>query len=154
MSLAVGDDTYIDLATADAYFAGRLHGAAWIAASNTDREKALRMATSLLDGLDYKGERSSSFQPLAWPRRYVIDNERRGVAADLIPPSIQSATAEWAMHLLAHDPAQSSPIVTRKQVGDLQVDFAPATPDLLPIMVRRNVSPYLCGSANTAQIIP
>lgn len=62
-------DAYVSLAEADAYFATR--NTAWAAFSSTDREAAIRAATSWMDdsylGL-WKGSRTVEAQALAWPR--------------------------------------------------------------------------------------
>lgn len=152
--LALGEDTYITLDDAQAYFAQRLHADAWTAATDADREKALRTATTLLDLNDFKGQRTARSQPLAWPRRYIVGPDGCIEPADLLPAAIKSATCEMAIHVLRRDPAQANPTVTRRAVGDLQVDYAASQPDLLPTLVRRLLSPYLLDGANIARLIP
>lgn len=154
MSLNAGTDSYLALADASAYFTKRLHSQSWNTASDSDRENALRMATTLLDSLDYHGQRTSPTQPLAWPRACVLGYDGIPVSSATVPTAIQSACAEWAIYLLAHDPAQTVPVVTRKQLGDLTLELAATVPDRLPPLVRHFLTPFLRGSQNTAQIVP
>jgi hypothetical protein len=155
MSLTPGEDTYISTEDAQTYFDGRLYSTTWTAASPEDKERALRAATSLIDQCDFKGNRTSSAQPLKWPRRYVADDEGRMLPSDLIPDPVKHAVCELAIYLLANDPAQqSASTVTHRVVGDLEVTYSAAQPDTLPPLVRRLLSPFLIVGANTAQLIP
>jgi hypothetical protein len=152
--LTLGEDSYITLTDALTYFDRRLHSDAWTTASDADREKALRAATTLIDLCDFKGQRTTASQPLAWPRRYVFDREGCLVPADAPPAAIKHAACEMAIHVLSRDPAQAGAGITRKLVGDLQVDYSAAQPDPLPALARRLLSSYLLDSANTARLVP
>lgn len=154
MTITTGTDTYLDVDEAATYFQNRLHSQAWAAATDPDRENALRTATTLLDALDYHGARATSSQSLAWPRRGMRDRDGCLLPFDAIPAAIPAACAEWAIHLLTHDPTQPAQIVTRKQVGDLWLEFAPSLPDTLPALVRVHLAPYLRTGQNVAQIVP
>ena len=66
--MAITQQHYGDLAEADAYFANRLHEVAWSTSSNTDRTKALIAATSIIDALNFKCDKSASTQVLEFPR--------------------------------------------------------------------------------------
>jgi len=154
MSLTVGTDTYLDLEGAAAYFNDRLHSQAWVAATDPDRERALKTATRLLDTLDYQGVRTSRTQGLAWPRLCIMDPRGSAVPGNTVPTFVSAACAEWGIWLLSHDPAQPVHTVTRKQVGDLNVELAASLPDALPPLVRAYLAPFLSGSQNTAQIVP
>ena len=52
---------YGSLANAVTYFGTRLHTSAWDDASNTDRTKALYMATRYIDRLNYKGQKAAVY---------------------------------------------------------------------------------------------
>ena len=70
-TLGVGVDSYLDLASADAYWADR-HNESWCAATLANREKALREATQYLDATyDWVGELADVNQPLGWPRSWA-----------------------------------------------------------------------------------
>ena len=154
MTITTGTDTYLDADGAATYFQNRLHSQTWTAATDPDRENALRTATTLLDALDYQGARATSSQPLAWPRRGMRDRDGCLLPSDVIPAAIPAACAEWAIYLLTHDPAQRAKIVTRKQVGDFWTEYAASLPDALPTLVRLYLAPFLRTGANVAQIVP
>lgn len=49
---------YGTVSEADDYFNARLHVKAWLTASSTDKEKALRHATQIIDALGFKGQKA------------------------------------------------------------------------------------------------
>ena len=66
-------NSYATRANAVAYAGDRLGQAAWSAASDSDKDKSLIMATRYLDQLLWRGERTTSTQALSFPRKYVPD---------------------------------------------------------------------------------
>lgn len=75
MALTVGTNSYINVADADTYFSERLFADVWTAATSTDKEKALIMATKVIDRQYLKGRKrnidtNSNQQLLAFPRCY------------------------------------------------------------------------------------
>ena len=70
MSITVGTDSYIAVATADAYFGSRLYADPWTAADATTKEAALKMATKAIDRLRLRGRTKTDNQTLAFPRCY------------------------------------------------------------------------------------
>lgn len=67
-------DSYITTLTeADAFFANRLGTDVWDDASDADQTKALQMATTRIDSLDYQGYKYLSTQDRQFPRKYSID---------------------------------------------------------------------------------
>lgn len=105
---------YATIADADAYFATRLYTDAWDDTDNTDKDKALMMATRIIDRLNFAGfksavqlaidngsdlETADSSQELQFPRG--SDTE--------IPNDIKLATYEIAFQLLdGFDPEQEA----------------------------------------------
>lgn len=81
---------YITISDASIYFSERLHTEVWDEASDTDRLKALIMATRAIDKLNFIGEQTEVDQELQFPRG--------GDSA--IPAAIQEATCELALRLL------------------------------------------------------
>ncbi len=82
---------YATIAEAQAYFDSRLNTDAWDEAVNdAERTKALAMATTLIDRLNFRGEKADSEQELQFPRGN--DTE--------VPQDIKDATAEIALALL------------------------------------------------------
>jgi hypothetical protein len=153
--LVVGTNCYADAIDAGTYFSSRLHASVWLNASWDDKENALRQATTLIDALDFHGRKTTQTQTLAWPRVGMRDRDRYPIAADSVPQAVIDAMCEWALYLLGNDASKPQAALTHKQVGDLQLDFAPTLPDPLPPLVRTFLQPFLrASSVNTASIIP
>jgi hypothetical protein len=81
---------YITYVEGDTYFAARLHADAWTDAIDGDKTKALTMATKIIDGLNYLGEKTADSQVNQFPR---------GEDA-AVPQDIKDACAEIALKLL------------------------------------------------------
>lgn len=81
---------YITIADATIYFSERLHTEVWDEASNTDRLKALIMATRTIDKLNFIGDKTDSAQTLQFPRGGDSN----------VPDAIKEATCEVALRLL------------------------------------------------------
>lgn len=129
MSLVVGDNTYLALEDADAYFAAR-NLAAWTAAPLAAREAALIQATAYIDGsYAFAGRLADLGQPLAWPRHGATDREGRPLSG--IPRRVEHATAELALIALAGalaPPAERGGEIAREKVGPIEVEYAPGAP--------------------------
>jgi hypothetical protein len=152
--ITIGEDTFVSLEYANAYFARRPYSSAWTTATEEARENALIAAARHLDVLDWEGFRTSKAQPLSWPRRYVLDHEGELVPADFIPPRLAQAQCELAILSLAKDLTTIEPGIRRKRVGDLEVEYESAMPDVLPAHVRRLVSSLMRDqSPHSARLI-
>jgi len=113
MSLTVEDgtgktdaDSYLSVADADTYNTSHSASAAWIAAVEATKEKALRLATQYLD-VRYDGRwksyRTNETQALAWPRAYAIDEDGYYWDSDQMPQRLEDATAELALRVVGGD---------------------------------------------------
>lgn len=100
MGLTVGTDTYIAVADVTSWWAARLGGAAWAAASADNKEAALRMACERLERLHYAGEPTSSSQTLKWPRTDVYDFHGTALDDDTVPQFVKDAQCIEANELL------------------------------------------------------
>jgi hypothetical protein len=102
-------NSYASVAEADAYHEGHLYASAWTAASASDKDKALVMATRLIDGqFQFGGARVEEAQALQWPREGCHDPDGDGwsggtVADDVVPKAVVEATCEMARELLVAD---------------------------------------------------
>jgi hypothetical protein len=118
-------DSYITVSDADAYHETHLYASTWTSAVDADKEKALKMATRILDEkIDWSGSRATSTQSLAWGRTGVTDDGQT-VESTVHPQAIKNATAEFARHLLAGDltgDAQGKGL-TSLEVGDISLTF-------------------------------
>jgi hypothetical protein len=65
----MNDSTYVDIGTAETYFAGKLHEVAWSDASSEDRNKALVAASRIITRLNFKGYKKPVFD-LLYPQGY------------------------------------------------------------------------------------
>ena len=129
MSIVVGENSYSNVADADAYFAAR-DVASWSAATNAAREAALLQATAYLDGhYDWVGVLADTDQLLGWPRHGATDGEGRLVEG--IPARIRAACAEIALAALKEDIAPTlhrGGKVSSESVGDVSIQYAEDAP--------------------------
>lgn len=83
-------DSYVTHGEAQNYFDSRLHTDNWDNANATDRLKSLKMATRLIDSLNFQGEMTDPNQANQFPRGGDTD----------VPKAIKDATCELALALL------------------------------------------------------
>jgi hypothetical protein len=96
-------DAYVSLADALAYFTAHGSPAVWTAATDAQRESAIRYATLWIDGrYQWPGTIRVTTQALAWPRSGVVDGEGRSVAYDSLPQRLVDATCEAALQHLSN----------------------------------------------------
>ena len=99
-------NAYADATDGDAYHDGHLYATAWTAATLANKEKALVMATRLIDSqYQFNGEKANETQALQWPRAGVRNPDIAGewVWGDAIPTNVRDATCEMARELLITD---------------------------------------------------
>ena len=123
----VDANSYASAADADAYHDGHLYASAWTAATTPNKEKALVMATRLIDGeYQFNGFKRSDAQALQWPRERCDDPDRSGVGivagvlsgsfgrdawlpSDAVPARVVQATCELARELIVADRTAAPP---------------------------------------------
>lgn len=132
---SASSDALVSLADADTYHEAK-GNAAWAAGDDSDKETAIRRATSALNGYNWQGVRTNGrSQALAWPRAGVVDREDLAIASDEIPQEIVDACCELALRELA-TPGVLTPDLTpgdavkREKVGSLEVEYANPSTDL------------------------
>jgi len=98
-------NAYASAADGDAYHDGHLYASAWTAATTANKEKALVMASRLIDGqFQFDGSRVKETQALQWPREGCHDPDAASaVARNVVPKSVVEATCEMARELLIAD---------------------------------------------------
>ena len=133
-------NSYANAADGDTYHDGQLYAATWTAATTGSKEKALVMATRLIDGLfQFNGFKRSSTQALQWPRRECRDPDiENGVIPGLllvrgpfldetkVPALVVNATCELARALLVEDRTDDPDgegLSSMSVVGSLRLDF-------------------------------
>ena len=72
-SLITSDNCYLTLEEAETYFSTRLNAEKWDAETDTNKEKALIMATKRIDSLRFQGFLCDNTQKLQFPR-YIFAN--------------------------------------------------------------------------------
>lgn len=96
-------DSYSTVAEADSYHDSHLYATSWTGATTANQEKALKMATRILDEkIDWSGAKATSTQALGWGRTDVVDDGYI-VGSSTVPNPIKNATAEFARHLISSD---------------------------------------------------
>lgn len=107
----VDANAYADAADGDAYHDGHLYASAWTAASAGNKEKALVMATRLIDGqFQFDGVRVNETQALQWPREGCHDPDAEDWVLDsIVPKAVVDATCEMARELLVADRTAAPP---------------------------------------------
>ncbi len=81
---------YIVVVDAQEYFDDRLNSEAWDEATDTDKLKALKTATRLINNLRFIGKKLDPDQPNEFPR----------IGQTAVPTAIEEATCELALVLL------------------------------------------------------
>ena len=101
----VDANSYASAADGDAYHDGHLYATAWSAATLANQEKALVMATRLIDGqFQFAGWKASDAQALQWPRLSVRNPDGEDdLPPDVVPVAVRDATCELARELLIAD---------------------------------------------------
>ena len=113
----VDANSYASAADGDAFHDGHLYASAWTAATTGNKEKALVMATRLIDAeYQFNGFRAHDAQALQWPRVRCVDVDRNGspffplsvnlgryLDSDKVPARVRDATCDMARELLVTD---------------------------------------------------
>jgi len=101
----VDANAYANAADGDAYHDGHLYATAWTAATLANKEKALVMATRLIDAeYQFNGVKVTTAQALQWPREDCFDPDGSDVlASNVVPRVVLDATCEMARELLIAD---------------------------------------------------
>lgn len=160
---APGAESYISVAGADAYHAGRLN-AAWAPLDTPTKEGLLRKATEYMVGQyreRWKGQRTSQTQTLDWPRYQVqLDDVSYGryaayVASNIVPVEVQNACAVLALQANSGDLAP--PIkrtVKEKVIGPIKTVYADGAPEYVRYRaVDQMLKAYLAGSGTSGQLV-
>lgn len=154
-------NSYVTLANATGYLAGRLYTEPWFALPTSPtledvtwrNSSALIWATRLLDEqVAWFGMPTTITQALGWPRSGVVDRQGRTVASDTVPVTIQMATTFYALALLrdtSEVPTATDSTVKVKVMDDVRIEyFDPSTARLqaprtaLPKEIVQMLLPY------------
>ena len=119
------------------YHRAHLYASAWDLAIDADKEKALVMATRLIDAQWlFGGVRTHAEQALQWPRQGCPDRDAETglVEEDVLPQNLTDATCEMARELLVVDRTTAPPGEGLKyaNVGSTQTGYSKT--DVRPIL--------------------
>lgn len=92
-------NSYLSIASAEAIADTMLGTLAWTTASSDHKARALITATNGLETLQWVGERSSTTQALAWPRKNANCGDKT-IASTTIPREVELATFDLANALI------------------------------------------------------
>jgi len=93
-------NAYVSVADADQYNLDNSADATWVAASDADKQKAIRLATQYMDNVYYArwlGSPTNEDQALNWPRYDVPKNVSWTYDDDEMPELLKDACAELAI---------------------------------------------------------
>jgi len=132
--------SYISLSEANDYFSKRLNVDAWVEASDSDKEKALTMATKAIDRQPLKGQKSDTSQALAFPRYPDIE----------IPEAVKEACCEEALALLDRGNSQRRKLqqegVQSFSLGNMSETYVVGSGrGLLSQETKEHLKPWLLG---------
>lgn len=129
---AANANTYASLATAETLLSEELVArAAWDAAVQADKERALISAARQLDAAaDWQGGVFESNQPLAFPRDYVEDGDGRFTSGPDVPAAIAQAQVLLAASLLERKAGgqvaggvDGTAAIKRLQAGSVEIEY-------------------------------
>ncbi|RLC68881.1 MAG: hypothetical protein DRH97_01725 [Chloroflexi bacterium] len=122
MSVTLTDDnSYVALDDANTYFNERLNVQSWDEAEDDDKKRALIMATTALDNLNFAGSKTDADQTLQFPR---YDDAS-------IPTEIEQATYESALALLDGvdiEFEKETMNLTEQRIGGVKVGYDSIVP--------------------------
>lgn len=102
MALSVGTNSYVDLATAEAYASDRAGTISWLELDSETKEQSLVSAADYLDTLAWVGTATVSTQSMAWPRDGEYYDPFVGdtvTLANSTPTAITEAQIELALYI-------------------------------------------------------
>jgi hypothetical protein len=139
MALLKGQNSYVTVAEADAYFNDNVRQEVWYSKPELFKAKCLVTATSILDEFDWIGVAASDTQTLAFPRIGTYFEPKQGLEVELnpeaIPDRIINACCELACNLLINPTAVSdTSAVSSIEVGPIKLKDVRKSSFLTPAM--------------------
>lgn len=119
-------NSYATAAEGNTYHDSHLYASKWTSVSTGDKEKALVMATRVLDdNVDWRGNKSNENQALRWPRDSAYDQDNYLILNNTLPTNLKDATIEMARLLLTEDRTlePDSKGIKSVKAGEVNVEF-------------------------------
>lgn len=139
VNLTVGTNSYINIADAEEYFAGRLRSDAWHGANEDEKAQTLITATRQIDRFAYRGAKKLSTQALAFPRYPNTE----------VPQRVKDAVCEEGFAILkgvAKRIELQQQGVKQAMVGNIMEIYTNNKIKLISPEARELLRPYLVGS--------
>ena len=160
VELTIGENTYVTLADAEAYFAGRLYAGAWNDTTDSDKARALISATRSVENLTIKFRRTVPTQTLNFPRRIIRDIATMddwqwiySVYDDTkVPQEVKDSECEEAFALLRYGDSERLRLqqqgVTSITLGKMQEQYGSGHSQmgLLSADAYRMMTPWIAGA--------
>lgn len=99
-------NSYTSVAYSTQYHENHGNPSAWSAATQANKEAALRLATQYLDAVyhdRWQGQRVNATMALDWPRYQVTDADGFWVPSNAVPAQVQDATCYLALRQIGGD---------------------------------------------------
>lgn len=146
-------DIYGEQADAIVYFGASLHAAEFNDATADDQARALVTASRKFDRQSWKGIVTDLVtpQPLAWPRKNIVDKNGEAVADSVIPDDIIAGCWEYALQNLkdsdVQDQVDTSENLKRVKAGSVEIErFRPVSGPKFGSIVTELIGFYLAGA--------
>lgn len=149
--LGASADSYVDVAFANAYFKNRLHVDVWDNLGTSEKEKALKWATQVLDRLQWLGSKVGDVQALRNPRSYMDDLDGDWFDDTLMQPFLEQATCELAMSMAEADRTtdEGSDQLKSLAVGPIKLAFNDKyVKEIMTETVKDIIRPFLSSLSN------
>ena len=136
-------NSYATVSEGDTYHDNHLYASTWTSATDANKEKALIMATRILDEkMDWVGTKTTQDQALAWGREGV-EYDSYPIVSTIVPDQIKNATIEFARHLLDKDWTKNKDDkgIGKISVGSINIEYdkmdtEAVVPDIVQEMLR------------------
>jgi hypothetical protein len=141
--------------SADEYFNADIQwSATWTGLSADSKARSLVSATRALDTFSWAGSKTSSSQPLQWPRTGVTYRDGTAVDSATLPDELVTATYILAV-MLSQDPSlMSTSTATKANVAEVGAGTArvkfhrPLSVSVLPLEIVGLIAQFLGGNAS------
>lgn len=160
-------NSYVNLADAEIYHESILNNTEWTAAIDDTKNRALVMATRLLEPNLWKGTKTDTLadNALSWPRFEVFNSDGQELDGNTVPEILENATAQLAFELIKTDRitdvgASKAAGVKVAKVGPLEIENFEGDNDgsylaPIPVQVYEMIAPLLAAGygRGVAQLI-
>ena len=131
-------NSYYSLVSATTYITTIGRSSEWTSFSTTTQNAALIRACYFMETLDWNGTKTSSTNPLEWPRRNVLDRNGYYISATGIPLHIKWVQTELAIRFINdNDPLpdqDTSGNIVRERVDVVEIEYERGGASQIPSM--------------------